>query len=209
MSAASMPEAPRVQREAKRAGGDRDFLVRHCQGDGAAFGEMVTRYRSPVYSYLVRMGVHADARDDLFQDIFLRVHKAASRYDAERPFQPWLFTIVANAVRNHTRRRRLTALRFVDQPPDALREPPDTAPDGERTVAGRETAAWLEGAIRALPTSQREVLVLTTIEHQPLATVAEILRLPLGTVKSRLSRARMSLARALSRRQTLPTEVSS
>ncbi len=209
MSASTHPTSPQPEGHNVRPEADGDLLVRHRRGDATAFGTLVQQYRAPVYGYLVRMGVAGDARDDLFQDIFLRVHRAADRYDPSRPFQPWLFTIVANAVRNHARRRRLTSLRFVARPSDRLPEPHDPTPDGERTTAGRETAAWLERAIQGLPAGQREVLVLAAIEHQPLAAVAQALRVPVGTVKSRLSRARLTLARALARHQAKPTEVSS
>ena len=62
-------------------------------------------YRRPVYSYLVRSGVADADRDDVFQGIFLKIHTAAGSYDPTRPLAPWLFTIVANSVRNHFRDR--------------------------------------------------------------------------------------------------------
>jgi len=173
------------------------LLARHAQGDGEAFAELVTRYRAPVYGYLVRMGVEPAARDDLFQDIFLRLHRSAHRFTITRPFKPWLFTIVANAARNHARGRRWQRLRFVSAQSEPV-EPPDPAPDGERQAVGRQRLDVLQQAIRALPRGQREVLVLAAIEHQPLALVAKSLGVAVGTVKSRLGRARLTLARALS-----------
>lgn len=183
------------------------LLVRHRDGDESAFPELVARYRASVYGYLVRMGVVAEARDDLFQEIFLRVHRAAGRYQPTRPLQPWLFTIVANAVRNHLRGFRLRKLRFVAASPEQP-EPADPAPDGERSAHGRQTAAWLQQAIGRLPRTQREVLVLAAIEHQPLAAIGAALRIPVGTVKSRLGRARLALAQALASRNMSPANPS-
>lgn len=175
---------------------DGTLLLRHAKGDGEAFAELVARYRAPVYGYLVRIGVDASARDDLFQEIFLRLHRAANRYQPSRPFQPWLFTIVANAARNHVRGRRLRRSRFVPTA-TASPEPPDPGPDGARETEGRETLDRVEAAIARLPRGQREVLILAAIERQPLADVATSLGVAVGTVKSRLSRARLALARVL------------
>jgi RNA polymerase sigma-70 factor (ECF subfamily) len=187
---------------------DGTLLVRHLDGDASAFPELVARYRTSVYGYLVRMGVAREVRDDLFQDVFLRVHRAAARYQPTRPFQPWLFTIVANAVRNHLRGDRLRRLRFVANTPEQA-DPPDPAPDGERSAHGRQTVTWLHQAIGRLPRPQREVLILAAIEHQPLAAIGKALRIPIGTVKSRLSRARLALAQALVQRNSPANEVSS
>ncbi len=186
---------------------DGALLVRHRDGDESAFPELVTRYRASVYGYLVRMGVAAEARDDLFQEIFLRVHRAAGRYEPARPLQPWLFTIVANAVRNHQRGDRLRQLRFVAVAPEQP-DPPDPAPDGERAADSRQTAAWLQQAIGRLPRAQREVLVLAAIERQPLAAIGTALGIPVGTVKSRLGRARLALAQALASREPSSTHPS-
>ena len=175
---------------------DAELLVRHRDGDGEAFATLVTRYRAPVYSYLVRMGIDAATRDDLFQEIFLRLHRGAGRFAPERPFQPWLFTIVANAARNHARGRRLRTLRFVPAAHDPP-EPEDPAPDGARAAEGREALSRVERAIRTLPRGQREVLLLAAIERQPLSAVAQALGVAVGTVKSRLARARLALAQVL------------
>ncbi len=78
---------------------EEDFLLLHRNGDPDAFANLVAEYRAAVFSYLVRCGVSPQDRDDLFQEIFIRLHGAAGRFDADRPLQPWLFTIVANLVR--------------------------------------------------------------------------------------------------------------
>jgi RNA polymerase sigma-70 factor (ECF subfamily) len=150
-----------------------------------------------VYSYLVRTGVAVADRDDLFQDIFIRVHRAAASYDPTRPLHPWLFTVVANAVRNHLRRRRV---RSLVGPAGGITEPATTGPGAERVAAARQTVAWLEERIRALPLERREVLLLACVESLPLQEVAAVLGLPLATVKSHLRRARLTLAEELARR---------
>jgi RNA polymerase sigma-70 factor (ECF subfamily) len=182
---------------------ERSLLLRHRDGDAGAFAELVQRYRAPVYSYLARCGVRRDDCDDLFQEIFIRVHRSAGTYQEDRPLHPWLFTIVANAVRTHLRKRRLRELIDTEPPePDdqvPAHDPPAGNPDGERMAAARETMAWLEKEISALPLARREVLILVCIENLPQKEVAEILGIPLSTVKTHLRRARVALAERLAR----------
>ena len=93
---------------------ERELLLRHRDGDPSAFPRLVARYRAPVYSYLVRCGVRESDRDDVFQDIFIKVHRAAAQFQSERPLHPWLFTIVANTVRTHHRKQRVKELVFTE-----------------------------------------------------------------------------------------------
>ena len=100
---------------------ERTWLTRHCRGDESAFPALMQAYRRAVYSYLVRAGVAEADRDDLFQSVFLKVHAAAASYDPTRPLAPWLFTIVANTVRNHFREQRASnALGPSDDPPEVV-----------------------------------------------------------------------------------------
>ena len=173
---------------------ERSWLKRHCRGDEGAFPALLEAYRRPVYGYLVRNGVAEDDRDDLFQSIFLKVHAAAASYDPARALGPWLFTIAANTVRNHFRARA------ASEPDGALADPPDPNPGPELIAEARETLAWLEHALLALPPAQREVLVLATIVGLPQHEVARALDMPINTVKTHLRRARLTLAAGLVQR---------
>ena len=175
----------------------RDPLLRHRDGEAGAFAVLVAGYRRPIYSYLIRCGVAAADRDDLFQSVFLKIHRAAAQYRADLPAHPWIFTIVANEVRSYLRRRRIRELVFAGP---TAHEPADPAPDGERAVQARETVAWLEEQIRLLPLPQREVLILASLEGRPLDEVAQALGMPLNTVKTHLRRARLRLSEKLARR---------
>lgn len=180
---------------------ERELLLRHRKGDADAFGALVQAYRQPVYSYLIRCGVAESDRDDLFQDIFIRVHRAAASYEPDRPLHPWLFTIVANAVRNWHRRSKVRAMVFAAGPEP---EPCSAAADGERNAIARQTAALLEHALGGLPLPQREVLVLACIENLPQKEIASALGMPVNTVKTHLRRARLALMRELDRFRPLP-----
>src|SRR6476469_1247313 len=97
---------------------ERDLLVRHRNGDAQAFAELVARYRRPVYGYLLRCGLEAAVCDDLFQEVFATIHRAAGTYQSDRPVRPWVFTITANVVRSYYRGTRL---REVALQPDDCR----------------------------------------------------------------------------------------
>lgn len=171
---------------------ERNWLPRHCRGDAGAFAELVNAYQAPVYGYLVRCGVPPATRDDLFQEIFVKIHLAAASYQPSRPLRPWLFTIAANSVRNHLRdegRRRATRAPEEDLP---------SADHGPQALAEiQETVAWLESALPALPLAQREVLLLGSVGGLRLQEIATVLDIPLNTVKTLTRRARMGLASAL------------
>jgi len=181
---------------------ERDLLLRHRDGDTGAFRRLVENYRRPVFSYLVRCGVAEADRDDLFQEVFIRVHAATDAYDESRPLHPWLFTVVANTVRTYHRKRKVRELVFAEGDDQ---EPHAPHPDAERRAIAEQTANWLEGAMRTLPLAQREVLILTCVESLSQKNVAQILGFPLNTVKTHLRRARLALARRLAKRNAPPS----
>jgi len=177
---------------------ERNWLPRHCSGDGEAFGELMAAYQAPVYGYLVRCGVRPASRDDVFQEIFVKVHLAAASYQPSRPLKPWLFTIAANSVRNHLRdegRRRL--------PGGADADGQACTDHGPQTLAEiDETVAWLQQALVGLPLEQREVLLLANVAGLRLQDIAKVLDMPVNTVKTLSRRARMRLAQALAERDS-------
>lgn len=170
----------------------------HLAGDADAFPAIVRAFGDSVYGYLARCGVEPPERDDLFQEIFAKVHRAAGQYDVERPFRPWLFTIVANTVRNHLRGRRVRSVIALSPVVD---ETPSRRPDAQAELEARDTARWLERALRDLPLPQREVVMLCCVEQMPQRTVADVLEMPVNTVKTHLRRARLALAKGLARRR--------
>ena len=177
------------------------YLTRHLEGDRGAFGELIEAYRAPVYGYLTRCGVALEDRDDLFQDIFVKIHRAAATYDPGRPLHPWLFTIVCNTVRNHLRRQRVRRLFFSAESTEDLPDSVDPAADGERRAEARQQVDRLERAMQRLPLRQREVVILAAVQRRPLKEVATVLGLNLNTVKTRLRRGRSALAAALGRQE--------
>ncbi len=173
------------------------MLQRHVDGDPAAFPELVQLYRSRVYAYLVRCGVDAQTRDDLFQEVFINIHRAAATFKPDKPLNPWVFTIIANTVRGHYRKQRVRKLVYQE----ALPVRKDPAPDSHEVLEARETADWLKTELKKLPFSQRETMVLSVMESMDQKTIATVLEIPLSTVKTHLRRARITLAQAFIRKK--------
>ncbi len=180
---------------------ERELLLRHRSGDTEAFSRLVAQYRAPVYSYLIRCDVPESDRDDLFQDIFIKIHKSASQYDEERPAHPWIFTVVANTVRTYHRKRKVRRLLFSES--TTPNEPKAHTPNGEAVAQLKQTAAWLQTEIHGLPAVQREVLVLACVENLAQKDIARALEMPLNTVKTHLRRARLALVRKMARRNAV------
>lgn len=180
---------------------ERVLLERHRRGDPDAFAAFVAAFRAPVYGYLTRCGVAAADRDDLFQEVFLRVHRAAGPDGtSELPtgaVAPWLFTIAVNLVRSHFRKATVRKGTTLDGDAGAATADGGVLPD--RALEERRKLAWLEAEMAKLPLEQREALVLGTVEGLELAEIAAVLDVPAETVKTRIRRARLALAEARAR----------
>jgi len=150
----------------------------------------------PVYGFLVRCGVPTDVREDLAQEVFLKIHRAADNYEPRRPLRVWVLTITANTVRSYFR-RRATQNRLFDD--GATVEVAAPEPDSLALTEAHETARWIDSAISSLPLAQRQVLVLASVERLDHATIGEVLEIPVGTVKTHLRRARLALARTMAK----------
>lgn len=161
----------------------------------------MAHYGPPVFGYIVRCGVDPAIRDDVFQDVFFKIHRNAPLYSANFPLRPWLFTVAANVVRSHYRKRSVFQRFF------ASKEPSGDEPSKESTLEeiseGRETASRLDRAIQNLPMKQREVLSLVCFEGMATDEVGVALGMPVNTVKTNLQRARRAIRKELERHKTI------
>ena len=176
---------------------DRLLLRRHLDGDGGAFPTLIARHGALVYGLLGRCGLRPEERDDVFQEVWLRVHRAAPSYEPGRPLRPWLATVAMNTARTYFRRGR-TAEIVAPDPGDGV---PAKTPSAPQSAEGRELADWLRAAIDALPEAERHAVHLCCVEGLSQADVADTLGLPVNTVKTHLRRGRLALADALARRR--------
>jgi len=166
---------------------DRELVARSRSGDPAAFGVLVRRYQRRLFALGLRYFRETADADDLVQETFLRAWRALDRYDESRPFAPWLFRIASNwaLTQLETRKRRGV-------------EPLDEnlhwgGPSPAESAEARERRRALERAVGELPAEQRVVLHLRVAEGLSYREIADALDLPIGTVMSRLARARETL----------------
>ncbi|MGH7895588.1 MAG: RNA polymerase sigma factor [Candidatus Binatia bacterium] len=155
---------------------DEDLIGAVATGDGRALDELCRRYERPLYQFLFR---HTGGRDaeDLYQETWLRIVRAADRFDPARRFSTWLFQIALNLCRDWRRR----------PPPEAVDPGTIDAPaTGPGTADATEAALDASRLLAALPEAQRSAVILRYYHDLSEEEVAEILGCPRGTVKSRL-----------------------
>ncbi len=182
---------------------DERLLLSYIQGDTDAFTQLLRRYRRPLFSFLYRFVGNAALAEDVFQETFLQIHLSAPGFDMSRRLKPWLFTIAANKARDALRSRARRpaapldakvssdasgATTFVDLMPGNIPRP-------DETLENQETASTVQTIVGQMPESLRSVLVLSYFNEFPYKQIAEILDVPLGTVKSRLHVAVKEFAR--------------
>lgn len=165
---------------------DENLALSIKQGDGGALSLLVERHYSGLKGYLYRMTAgNLALSEDMAQETFLRVLRGIDYYSYPRPFKTWLYAIATNVARNYFKR---ADTRHTDSVADEeMRMIGDARLDPEAALLMDEETRQVVQALAQLPTHQREVIVLRYYQEHSLAEIAEILDIPLGTVKSRLN----------------------
>jgi RNA polymerase sigma-70 factor (ECF subfamily) len=181
------------------SGGEDAELVRRClSGDQRACRDLVRRYERPVYSVLMRVVRRSEDAEDLVQETFVKVFRALDRYDVERPFSAWIFTIASRLAIDHLRRRRVQTVSLsVGEPGSSGEERTmdveDTGLKPDEITSHHEEESAAAALIDSLPEHYRIVVLLRHQQDLSYEEIAEALNLPLGTVKARIHRARALL----------------
>lgn len=186
-----------------------DQLVRRCiAGDQAAWNQLVKCQYKRVYGLCYRFtGSQTDA-EDVTQDVFLKVYRNLGSYDAAKGgFNTWLTTLTRNLLVDQFRRTRLEratdsldeTLGGEEDGPTAAERLADTRPSQEQNYAGLELKARIQDALSKVSPELREAVILRDLEDMDYKEIALVLKIPEGTVKSRISRGRGELARLLQR----------
>jgi RNA polymerase sigma-70 factor (ECF subfamily) len=188
-----------------RNASDQEVVVAARNGVEAAYRELVRRYERPVFSLLYRMVRNREQAEDLSQETFIKVLNALGSYRPEYKFSSWVFKIANNAAIDHLRKRELDTLSLEGSPhadtPEKLEatalqigEKAESALDA---VANKELGGEIERAIAKLRPEYRTCILLRHVEGRAYEEIAEMLDLPLGTVKTYIHRARNELRIAL------------
>jgi len=180
-------------------------MVAYRSGESAAMEVLVKRHHEKLLRFLIRLVGERAAAEDVFQETFVQVHLSANSYDAERRFEPWLFTIAANKARDllrkNSRRRTLDlsspvqgassggdGTTFVDLLASSTATPAAETSDAEKD-------RLVQRAVSELPATLREVILLAYFQRMSYSQIADVLGIPLGTVKSRLHSAVAAFAK--------------
>ena len=163
-------------------------------GDRDAFGALVLRHQRGLLNYLFRLVGSKDAATDLSQEVFLKVFVSLHTFDPRYRFTTWLYRIASNSAVDHLRRRhpRTVSLSQPESPDDAFVPPAIVAtdPSPDDVLRGRELDSRIGDAIAELPVDYRQLIQLRHRHNCRYDEIAKITRLPLGTVKNRIFRAR-------------------
>jgi RNA polymerase sigma-70 factor (ECF subfamily) len=170
-------------------------------GQQHRFAELVNRYQTQIVNYVCRMLGNYEDAVDLSQDVFLKAYSALGSYRPQYPFPAWLFRIARNAAIDEIRKRRLLTV-SLDAPVEfddgtAGREVASPALDPQDSYLGDEFAGRVSAAIDELPEKYREPIVLRHSGGLSYEEIADALELPIGTVKTRIFRARDALRQSL------------
>lgn len=171
-----------------------ELLHRYAAGDKDAFREIVKRYKDPLYAFLRRFLNQPQFVEEVFQETFLQLYKSRNTFEKDKPLRPWLFTIAANKAKDVLRKQQRQgtvsigtmaepAELSIDDVVNSLRSyeitPYDEAEKAERALKVRKIIA-------EMPENLREILIFAYFEQFSYKQMADILSIPIGTVKSRL-----------------------
>jgi RNA polymerase sigma-70 factor (ECF subfamily) len=170
---------------------DRDLLTRVRHGDLAAMNELIRRHTAALHGYLWRLA--GSDIDDLFQETWIKVWKNIKRYDMNRPFKPWLFTVASNVYKDQWRKNQVRD-KYEQQAPV-----PDTHHSTDHKMD-------IKKALSTLPPEQRNALVLRYYEGYTEKETASIMKCPVGTVKTRVFQALRKLKEVFTHNGYLQTD---
>jgi len=179
-------------------GDERSLIDRSRRGDVAAFDKLVRLYERSVYNTAYRLSGSYDDASDISQEAFVRAWNNLKSFRGESAFSTWLYRIVTNVFLDDRKRKRARPTRSLDEvmtldENEVTRQFEDPAPSPQERVEGGERQQILARAIQTLPETQRVMVVLYHTQGLSYEEIADITRLPMGTVKSRLNRARLAL----------------
>lgn len=185
-------------------------LVRRCaSGDSAAWEEIVQRFHRRIYNICYRFAGSADDAQDLTQEVFIKVYRTVGSFDGEKAsFNTWVTTVTRNLLVDHFRKTRndratdsIDAARGVDEDGPTLAD--QLASDGRESpqvhVESRERREMVHRALQQISPDLREAVILRDLQDMDYREIAQVLKVPEGTVKSRINRGRAELARLLQR----------
>lgn len=180
---------------------EESLIVRCKAGDSLAFDELISAHQDRVFNTAFRLMGNYEEALDLTQEVFLNCFRKISSFKGDSALSTWLYRITVNTAKNrwkYQQSRGFSRTHSLDAPLSAedeerVKQFPDTQPTPRKVATDREVMGFLEGHLLTLNEEHREILVLRYIEERSYEDIADVLKLSLGTVKSRIHRARNEL----------------
>ena len=194
---------PPSPRERLKQLDDSGVVAAHLEGDRLAFGELVERYQNRLLNFVYRTTGDRERGEDLVQETFIRVYRHLHRFDQSKKFSTWIYTIASNLAKNELRNRSrnpLVLFQTLMKNRDADTRPlewEDNTYRPDDLFRKRHLKSQVDSAVDQLPEHHRTVFVLREMEGKTYEEIAEITSTNLGTVKSRLNRARNNFAQLI------------
>lgn len=188
---------------------DENKIIARCkQGDLSAFDELIHNYEKQVYSFAYRMTGNYDDANDIAGEAFIKVFQAIDTFRGDSNFSTWLFRIVTNTFLDHRKRSKahinVPLDEYIDlEESSVTRQIEDPSPSPLDVLETGERNGVIQQAINSLPEYQRIMVLLFHTQGKSYDEIAEIVGLPIGTVKSRLNRARLALREKLEENREL------
>lgn len=178
---------------------DEELIAKFQEGDLYAFDVLVRRYKNQLMNFVCRFVGNREEAEDIVQDTFVRLYRNKHSYRRIARFSTWIYTIAGNLAKTELRKRKGRRLLAISQLgcEDRDFEIEDSAFDPEQEVEGTMKGAIIQREIDNLPPKFREVIILRDIQELSYEEISEIIKAPLGTVKSRVNRARLRLQKRL------------
>jgi len=183
--------------------GDHKLVERCLQGDDAAWEEIVNSYGRRIYNLGYRYTNRREEAEDLAQEILIRVYQNLKSYRSESgSFQNWILKVARNLIIDHYRRVRRYPQTGGSEELESMNVQDDKLPNPLRKIEQAEAARFLQDGLQALSPELKEAIILRDLEGMAYNEMADLLNIPEGTIKSRINRGRLELARLLIKRRS-------
>jgi RNA polymerase sigma-70 factor (ECF subfamily) len=179
---------------------DNQLVTSYLDGAALAFDVLVERYQARLLNFVYRTVGDRERAEDLVQEVFIRVYRHLARFDQSKKFSTWIYTIASNLAKNELRNRARNPLVYFQtmtsgwEDEDRPLEFEDSSARPDDAFERRHLRELVDAAVRRLPAHHRQVFVLRELEGRSYEEIAEMTSCNLGTVKSRLNRARAAFA---------------
>ena len=199
---ASAKSSPSIeQRRIESRGEDSVLIKRALKGDQQAFQRIKHKYHDAISKLIGRMVRNREEVEDLTQEAFIKAFASLASFNEEYAFTTWLYKIATNNCIDYVRKRKLQTF-SIDKPiesdeNDYSFELPDTDPEPDQRLIAAQRKKMLDDALNGLPAKYRQVMLMRHVDEKEYAEIAKILKLPLGTVKAHIFRARELLYKQL------------